>query len=309
MGFLKKKSATRLSDGDRTVIASKASNGECRDDASTTAGARPRYPSRSRSDSDSFKMPFTPPRGHRRSDSQSTVSVTSPSKLQTIHRSVQALPKRPSLAKGKGGQQRYPTVKKDASRGVFPKSRRGDDVESVSSSSSSDDSDDDSEGSDASTRFSDEDGNRVDLEDTTMGSTSIGCDSTDTDDEVSIENSQSVDTNEETDGETVDTRSAVKPTTTGMWGGIWGWNAREKEAKEVGKSASMEQSIDELPQDSTMGPPEDSGLSVFLKKMEAFTAKSPEHQLIMQVTEHGNIEKLALRVSLSSMFGMKINVS
>jgi len=51
-------------------------------------------------------------------------------------------------------------------------------------------------------------------------------------------------------------------------------------------------------QDLLAGPLKESGRSNFIKKMEVFTAKNPENQLILQVTEHGNIEKLSLQVSV-----------
>jgi hypothetical protein len=51
-------------------------------------------------------------------------------------------------------------------------------------------------------------------------------------------------------------------------------------------------------QDLLAGPLKESGRSNFIKKMEVFTANNPENQLILQVTEHGNIEKLSLQVSV-----------
>jgi hypothetical protein len=66
-----------------------------------------------------------------------------------------------------------------------------------------------------------------------------------------------------------------------MFGKLGGWKAKKTE--------------DDV---SFAGFQKNSGHVDFLKKMDAFTAKNPDHQLLVHVTEHGNIEKLSIHVSL-----------
>ena len=373
MGFLKKKSATKLSGGDGVLLlptgksgmmsptasraspvsftASKASNGECRDDASTATGAR--AASRCRSDSDSAANPFTPPLDHRRGGSVSSiVSTSSPSKnVQATQGPVatksqlspleEVLPARPSFSapakvvKSKGSQHaakgrpkpKSPSRSKPKSKStkenkIFPSSRKykstprptvknnwkRQDASSVSSDGSSDSSgaDDDSIGSDDSTTdsddngnaytdddgntFTDDEGNTEIFEGESDSFVSIGANSTNIDEpdpDLSLDSCSTGETDDEDNGKEgfKSLKNMSSPRIIDMFGKLRGWKAEKTED-------------DVCLTDSFAGFKKKSGHVGFLKKMDAFTAKNPDHQLLVHVTEHGNIEKLSIHVSL-----------
>ena len=359
MGFLKKKSATKLSGGDGVLslptgksgrmspTASKASsmpiNRECRDDAFTAADAQ--TASRSRSDSDSaanlVKTATTPPPDHHRGDSlslSSIVSTSSPSeKVQATQGPIvtksqplplrKALPTRPSVsapakvdkskvsqhvAKGQSNPKSLSRTKpkstkenkivlssrkyKSTPRPTVNNNWKREDALSVSSNGSSeasDTGDDDSEGSDDSSTdsdddrntFTDDDGNTDIFEEDSGSFVSIGATSTNTDDpdpDVSLDSCSSGETDDDDTGKEgfESPMNMPSPRLIDMLGKLGGWEAKKTEGN------------------SLVGFPKNSGHADYLKKMDAFTVKNPDNQLLVQVAEHGNIEKLSIHVSL-----------
>jgi hypothetical protein len=75
-------------------------------------------------------------------------------------------------------------------------------------------------------------------------------------------------------------------------GGIGERKKMKEEGKEVVATAAASPV-------TLKSPPKDPDHTNFLKEMDSFTLKNPEHQLILQITEHGSVDKLLLRVSLS----------
>ena len=382
MGFLKRKSTTKLSGGDSVLSSpmgksgmmssspmgksgmmspqtasrasrapSKASDGECRDDASTVGGAREESRTRSYSDSaaNQVKTAFTSPPNHRRggSVSSSIVSTSSASKNAQATKSQlspleEVLPTRPSFsapakvvkskgsphaAKGrskpKSPSRSKPKSKSTKEKKIVPNSRKyrstprprvkknwmRKDASSVSSYGSSDSSgdDDDSNGSDDSTTDSSDDGN-ADTDDDgntftddtftdDKGNTeifegesnsfmSVGANSTNIDEpdpDLSLDSCSTGETDDEDNGKEgfESPKNISSPRIIDMFGKLGGWKAKKTE--------------DDV---SFAGFQKNSGHVDFLKKMDAFTAKNPDHQLLVHVTEHGNIEKLSIHVSL-----------
>jgi hypothetical protein len=149
----------------------------------------------------------------------------------------------------------------------------------VSSDDSSDDSDDDeTDGS-----YTDEDGLDTDGgEDTTMytkdSEVSLG-------DEISRNLSIGSSTFEEDES---------------IFGimGKFGWNAKKGELTDDDDGTTSRDTLLSSDECDTIGQKE-SEHSGFMRKMDEFMARNLEHQLIVQVFEHGNIEKLSIQVSLS----------
>lgn len=373
MGFLKKKSATKLSGGDflsamgkSTSSASRApppviaSHGESRDDSSAVvsvhaARARviPASP-RSRSHSDTAvnnlisgkpassllisKPASSLARDHRRDESMSSFVMkqtsVGPAKMRAPMKSQ--LSKRPSDSaqaksiKSKDVQPRSPksTMKKGAGRGrsksrtysetprskptrfkskkstrMTPKIKNGWRTGSVSSNDSSDDSDDDCEGSDGS--YTDEDGFTDEAEDSTMYTKESGSfvsleDNTtnDTDDkDLSVLSSNSEEFNaKRLIGPAIPSPIVSSPRIIDMLGKI-GCNANtEVDTEDDGNTDNgLSSQGSEATKLLNIGRSKESAHSDFMRKMDEFVAKNPDHQVIVQVTEHGNIEKLSLQ--------------
>jgi hypothetical protein len=95
--------------------------------------------------------------------------------------------------------------------------------------------------------------------------------------------------------------------------GKFGWNAKKGELTDdedgtINRDTLLSTTSDEC---DTIRQKE-SEHSGFMRKMDEFMASNHDHQLIVQVSEHGNIEKLSLQVSLLhvflSLFPYKMNV-
>lgn len=79
--------------------------------------------------------------------------------------------------------------------------------------------------------------------------------------------------------------------------GKFGWNAKKGELTDDEDGTTNRDTLLSSDECDTIGQkePEHSG---FMRKMDEFMARNLDHQLIVQVSEHGNIEKLSLQVSL-----------
>lgn len=347
MGFLKKKSASKLSssggDFSPAVSSNKSTSsvsrasfpviampGECRDDTSvaiasiapsqTTArslSSRIRSPdsesiiinSNLLLNSSSIKSPTAVrsddyPRREESISSHATTQISNHGQAKSLVKSP--ISRRPfkGTNEGKRQQQKSPSAKAQtagAAKGkaycessprsskkkpamtkykiminTKPKPRpRG----SVSSDDSSDDSDDDeTDGS-----YTDEDGLDTDGgEDTTMytkdSEVSLG-------DEISRNLSIGSSTFEEDES---------------IFGimGKFGWNAKKGELTDDDDGTTSRDTLLSSDECDTIGQKE-SEHSGFMRKMDEFMARNLEHQLIVQVFEYGNIEKLSIQVSLS----------
>ena len=85
--------------------------------------------------------------------------------------------------------------------------------------------------------------------------------------------------------------------------GKFGWNAKKGELTDdedgtMNRDTLLSNTSDEC---DTIRQKE-SEHSGFMRKMDEFMASNQDHQLIVQVSEHGNIEKLSLQVSLLHVY-------